>query len=134
MKQKVTFALTIGTVLFAGLIYGQERRALAKVDSPYRLLKGVIIKNDLRMAATVPNNVVFVELAGGVAAPDIQGNQVFTWAGNQPLYLNQRQAIIDPFQPINPSGFVVDGVLVNDNSQRFNAVLFPPFGYFWQID
>ena len=60
MKKKMISILIIG---FATLFtVGQERAPITKIESPYRLVKGVTLVNDLRMQSTIVNQVQFKEV------------------------------------------------------------------------
>ena len=124
-------SITILTLLLClGFGYAQENLEVRKVDSPYRLLKGVTLVNDLRMTTTTLNGVIV-----GVQEnpnPKVSGNNDSSQTRDKEmeLYWRQRNRFAQ-YRNLFPA-LVLDGVLTNDNSQRLNPVSFPTFDLTWQ--
>ena len=102
-----------------------------KVDSPYRLIKGVTLVTDLRLTTTTLNAVDQAMYSGQNG--DILGNKVTSFQNNEiPPFWRQRN-ILGQYRTIFPA-LVVDGLLTNDNSQRSNPVSFPAFDLNGKMD
>ena len=103
-----------------GLSYGQTAD-IAKVESPFRLVRDVVIKNDLRAATTVLSGFKY----------DPSEIQKPPSEDSTPLSIGHGSSLLNQ-NTIQRPAIVLDGFMVNDNSQRLNPVQFSTFGFFWQ--
>ncbi len=113
----------IKLILLFSLLYGafghaQNSFELQKVDSPFRLVKGVIIKSDLRMTATILEGI-----KQNTIAYNARENAIWTNGQSQ----SDRMIAIfsrNQLSPNNPNinfqpAIVMDGFLIDNNSPRF---------------
>lgn len=110
--------VTMLFVLSIGSIFAQDQMKALKVDAPFRLFQGVVIKSDLRITTTILNQIEY----GPTETNDTTSNERYSTTFFN--FINQRGAL-------RPA-IVLDGFLVNDNSQRLNPIQFPTFNFFWR--
>lgn len=112
MKEiKIAILLLLSCLSFT---YAQDLMKVQKLDSPFRLLRGVVLKNDFRMIASIPFEIEFIEH---------NGNEAFH-LGN-----SHQNSVIDNHS-LNPTLFlgriiIIDGAIINDKSQVLSPVQFP---------
>ena len=124
-KIKITLLLF---VLGLGYSYAQDHLEVKKVESPYRLLKGVTLVNDLRMTTTTLNGV---DKTMYERPSNAFGNNTTNFGNNEiSPFWRQSGATLGQYRTLFPA-IVVDGLLINDNSQRLNPVAFPTFDLTW---
>lgn len=119
--------LKITTLLFllvVGSGLAQNRDNIQKVEDPYRLFRGAILKTDLRVNAPVLINVEYRSLKDIGYDKAVSANQeveLRNLLSNPGGYANQNLM----YQP----AIVLDGLLMNDNSQLLNPVQLNPLDF-----
>ncbi|MEM1260145.1 MAG: hypothetical protein AAGH81_16570 [Bacteroidota bacterium] len=115
-----------------GFTYAQDLNEIKKVESPFRLLRGVVLKNDFRMTASIPAKVTFIDGQQNNDS-DFRNNQQNTFVDTKEsssLWL--KISLLNQDNIAQPA-FIMDDVLINENSQRLNVVQFP-FPFFNRVN
>jgi hypothetical protein len=112
-KIKITLLALVASF---GYSYAQEAIEVRKVDSPYRLLKGVVIKTDLRMKVTVLNGFNENDVTYAMRDNEVQTKGRNRSAQVVSIFLRNR---LTPNPYNNQPAIVLDGFLIDSNSPRF---------------
>ncbi|MEM8929180.1 MAG: hypothetical protein AAGC45_13350 [Bacteroidota bacterium] len=130
MKEiRITAILILSCI---SLAYAQDLNETKKVESPFRLLRGVVLKNDFRMTASIPTTVTLIE-GRRQNGSDFQNNQHSAVVDNKEsssIWL--RISLLNQDNIAQPA-IIMDDVLINENSQRLNVVQFP-FAFFNRVN
>jgi len=107
-----------------GLTYAQDRSKVLKVESPFRLLQGVTIKSDLRIMASIPIKVEYIQNEWNNSTHHGNQNLSTNIDTNEASQLWLHFSVLNQDNIAQPA-IVIDDVLLNENSQRLNPVQFP---------
>lgn len=113
MKEiKISVVLFLSCFIFT---YAQSLKEIEKVESPYRLIKGVVLKSNLTMTTLIPNKVIWMAGNNEIGL-EVRGSNrnVIYKSVRKPIY----PYVLSPqdYRYIQRSAaIVIDGALVKQN-------------------